>query len=266
LGFGVGSLGVAQWLKYRRWSGFVKALLGLGIAFAFRPYVALAAVLSLVAATLGCRARYTPIAAIKSIAVMVVMLPVLAYMWQGVSLQSGVTEISGASFVDRISSQGAGNNTGGGSEVSTDEIHGIGQFVTQLPEGAIRLLFRPWPWEATSFFMFVAALDNIALMVVLIARRRTLMKSLRQVRTQPYAFYCLLLTLGLTAIFSTIPNLGLAMRQKTQITPFLYFLAFTGDKETQRHKPARSRQARLSVFRRPQDSVPVESGGVAAAS
>jgi len=231
LGLGVSALGMAQWLRHQRWSSAVKMLFGLGIVFAFRPYVALAVVLSLVLTALVSRERSAPLSVFKTIPVLVVLAPMMFFMWQSVSRMTGVTEISESSIVGRISEQGVQLKTGGGSEVNTTDIHGGRSFLLHLPEGAVRLLFRPWPWEAKSFFMFVAALDNIVLVVVLVARRRNVVNSLRTIRTQPYPFFCVALTMILTLLFSTTPNLGLSMRQKTQITPFLYFLAFSEDRK-----------------------------------
>ncbi len=236
-GLGISALGTAQWLRYRRWGGAAKMLIGFGITFAFRPYVALIVVLSLAFTTFFASERHrlhSPLSVIKSVFVLVLLIPLTLFMWKGVSQLTGVTEVSEESIVGRISQQGSQTKLGGGSDVDSTEIQGTGGFVRQLPEGAIRLLFRPWPWEATSFFMFVAALDNLVLIIVLVARRRNLMNAFRNIRTLPYQFFCLLCAIGLTIVFSTISNLGLLMREKTQVTPFLYVLAFSGERERKR--------------------------------
>jgi len=239
-GLGISALGVAQWLKYRTWSGLLKVLIGMGIVGVFRPHIALATALSFALTTLVCRKRSAPLSGTKSVAVLLVLAPATFLLWRGVSYSTGITEVSEESIVGRTSEQGVYTQLGGGSDVATNEIQGTRGFVSQLPEGAVRLLFRPWPWEAKSPFMFLAALDNLILIGILAVRRRDVMDTLRNLRTRPFAFFSVVLAIELIMIFSTIANLGLLMREKTQITPFLYVLAFCGNRRAaSRTRPVR---------------------------
>jgi hypothetical protein len=111
--------------------------------------------------------------------------------------------------------------------------------------------------------MFLAALDNIILIGILVVKRRNVMDTLRHLRTRPFAFFCVVLTIGLSVVFSTIPNLGLLMRQKTQITPFLYILAFSGSRKTVRQRmPNRRNYARITWLSRIPDTVTLAPEGV----
>jgi hypothetical protein len=262
-GLGISALGIAQWFRDRTWSGILKALIGLGVVIMFRPYVALAAALAFALTALVSRERNAPLSVTKTVAVLLLMAPLIFFMWQSVSSMTGVTEVSGESIVGRITDQGVNTRLGGGSDVATSEVHGTREFVYQLPAGVVRLLFRPFPWEATSPFMFLAALDNIILIGILVVKRRNVMDTLRHLRTRPFAFFCVVLTIGLSVVFSTIPNLGLLMRQKTQITPFLYILAFSGSRKTVRQRmPNRRNYARITWLSRIPDTVTLAPEGV----
>ena len=114
--------------------------------------------------------------------------------------------------------------------------------------------------------MFVAALDNAILIGLLVVKWHNMLNTLRRLRTEPFAFFCVVLTIELIVIFSTIPNLGLLVRQKTQITPFLYLLAFSGNRRlARRHRPTRQNEAADAAWlRRIQGRAYLEPEGVAA--
>lgn len=242
-GLGISAFGIARWLKYHRWSDFLKTLIGLGVVYAFRPHIALAAVLGLALTTVVTREHNAPRSVTKSVTVLLFMALMMHFMWQGLSQVTGLQEVSPESFVTRIVQQGRWTNEGG-SSVEATEIEGPWGFISQLPVGAVRLLFRPWPWEATSLSMFVAALDSAILIGLLVVKWPNVLNTLRRIRSEPFAFFCVVLTIELIVIFSTIPNLGLLVRQKTQITPFLYLLAFSGNRRVaRRHRSTRQNQA-----------------------
>jgi hypothetical protein len=262
-GLGITALGIAQWFRDRKWSSLLKALIGLGVVCLFRPYVALATALAFALTALVSRERKAPLSVTKTITVLLLMAPLIFFMWQSVSSMTGVTEVSGESIVGRITDQGVNTRLGGGSDVATTEVHGTREFVYQLPAGAVRLLFRPFPWEATSPLMFLAALDNLILIGILVVKHRNVMDTLRHLRTRPFAFFCVVLTIGLTVVFSTIPNLGLLMREKTQITPFLYVLAFSGNRGVVRRRmPSRRNYARVAWLSRIPDPVTLAPEGI----
>lgn len=262
-GLGVSALGIAQWLKHHRWTSFLKALIGLGLVAAFRPHVALATVLALALTTLVSRERNAPRAATKSVTVLLLLAPMTTFIWLGVRYTTGLKEVSQQSMFDRVTQQGR-TTEAGGSTVAANQIEGQTDFFSQLPAGTVRLLFRPWPWEARSFFMFLAGLDNAILIGVLVVKRHDLMDSLRHLRTRPFALFSIVLAIQLILVFSTIHNLGLLMRQKTQITPFLYMLAFSGNPSlVRRRKPTRRNEAHAASLSRILGSTPRDSERVA---
>jgi len=261
-GLGISSLGIAQWFRYRKWSGLLKALIGLIAVCLFRPYVALAAALAFALTTFVSRERNKPLSVTKTVTVLLLMAPLMYFMWQSVSSMTGVTELSEESIVGRIADQGVNTRLGGGSDVATTEVHGTREFLVQLPVGAVRLLFRPFPWEASSPSMYLAALDNLILIGILVVKRHNMMDTLRHLKTRPFACFCVVLSIGLTVIFSTIPNLGLLMREKTQITPFLYVLAFSGNRGVVRRRvPVRRNYAGKAWIHRIPGTVPVDPEG-----
>src|SRR5271157_804582 len=119
----------------------------------------------------------------KSIAVLALLVPMLISGVSAVRDFTGVGEVSRESVAARINQQGL-ETTEGGSTVETRASVGLSGFITQLPSGIFRLLFRPWPWEAKTLFMFVAALDNLVLLAILITMRSSIMDTLKHLRTQ----------------------------------------------------------------------------------
>jgi hypothetical protein len=263
-GLGICAFGIARWLQFGQWTDLPTTLIGLGVLYAFRPHIALSVTLALALTTIACRARKSRRSATKSVIVLLFLAPMMIFIWRAVSDMAGVSELSRESMVNRISQQGR-ETTAGGSTVVTTETEGLRGFITELPNGAVRLLFRPWPWEATSPFMFVAALDNIALLTVLLVNRRNVLDTLRHLRAQPFAFFCVALVIQLIVAFSAIPNLGLLVREKTQVTPFLLFLAFSGNARVVRQqRPTRRDEADAAWPSRIPDGAPHDSEGVTA--
>jgi hypothetical protein len=249
-GLGVSALGVSRWFQSQRFRDLLTLLIGLGIVYAFRPHIALAVLLGLGLSMVVCRQQNGRRLAPQPVIVLVLLAPILIVTLRGVSSLTGVEDMSQDAVVSRIEQQGEGT-TEGGSTVETTRTTGALGLLKGLPSGAVRLLFRPWPWEARSFFSFLASLDNIILISVLWWRRRDMVYNLRHLRAKPFSFFCIALTMQLAIIFSTIPNLGLLMRQKTQITPFLYIVAFSGTGwATRKSRQGREGTRQRAVLRR----------------
>ncbi len=101
-----------------------------------------------------------------------------------------------------------------------------GGFVTnpaQLPGAVVRVLYRPFPWEADNAPEFVTALEGFVLMVLTVIRFPLLWRGSRELRRHPFLLMSLFYSLGFTLAFSGILNLGLMARQRAQLLPF--FLA-----------------------------------------
>jgi hypothetical protein len=94
----------------------------------------------------------------------------------------------------------------------------------RLPQGAVTVLLRPFPWEAPGFLQKLASLEGIALMGFIFIRRRSLAASLRHIRIVPFLFYCWVLTVLYSLTFQAFANFGLLTRQRSLVLPALYVL------------------------------------------
>ena len=57
-----------------------------------------------------------------------------------------------------------------------------------LPQGAMTVLLRPFPWEVSSKLQILASLEGIALAGLIVYRRRSVALSLRRLRSSPFLF------------------------------------------------------------------------------
>ena len=96
-----------------------------------------------------------------------------------------------------------------------------------IPNGAVTVLLRPFPWETDNPFQLLASLESLALMAVIVIRRRSLAMSLKRARTSPFLLYCWLLTILYAATFSSFANFGLLVRQRSLVLPALFVLLST---------------------------------------
>jgi hypothetical protein len=94
----------------------------------------------------------------------------------------------------------------------------------RLPQGAVTVLLRPFPWEAPGFLQKLASLEGIALLAFIFIRRRSLAASLRHIRIVPFLFYCWVLTVLYSLTFQAFANFGLLTRQRSLVLPALYVL------------------------------------------
>jgi hypothetical protein len=84
--------------------------------------------------------------------------------------------------------------------------------------------FRPFPWEAGGPLPAVAAMEGIALVVILIANRRSILAGLRTWRSNGMVILAVGSFLSISVILSVLANFGLLARQRTQVLPFLFML------------------------------------------
>jgi hypothetical protein len=93
-----------------------------------------------------------------------------------------------------------------------------------LPQGAMTVLLRPFPWEVSTGLQVLASLEGVALAGFIVYRRSSVALSLRQIRSSPFLFYCWTLTLLYAVSFQAFANFGLLVRQRSLVLPALYVL------------------------------------------
>lgn len=113
----------------------------------------------------------------------------------------------------------------GGSAVDAKAIRSP----ADVPEAALRVIFRPLPNEAGNLQMMVASLEGMMLLGLVIWRAPVLIANVRSIRRYPLAILSLVYTAGFVWGWSAILNYGILARQRSLLLPFLLaFIALFG--------------------------------------
>jgi hypothetical protein len=222
LGIGLAVYGASLFLDQGGIKPLVFMAAGLGFAGAIRPHISALIVGSLAVTLVLARGRpslgMSPW--VRWLAVLVIgaasfFLVTFALTEFNIDLGGDVT-----AEVDEFVSTVEDNTSKGGSEVDGGAVTGI----QDVPDAALRVLFRPLPYEAHNMAAMASALESTAILLILIWRSPKIFKNLRYIRRDPYVLMCLVMTLGFIVMFSPFLNLGLLARERSQILPFLAVL------------------------------------------
>ncbi|MPM02545.1 hypothetical protein SDC9_48794 [bioreactor metagenome] len=97
-------------------------------------------------------------------------------------------------------------------------------FLLYSPQAIVNTLFRPYPWEISSFLMLPAIAENLLLMLFVILAVFFHKKEIRHARI---IWFCVFFALGLSVITGiTTPVLGALVRYRVPLLPFLYIAVF----------------------------------------
>lgn len=92
-----------------------------------------------------------------------------------------------------------------------------------VPLGITNVLFRPLPWEARNIPSLMASLEIYGMWIVLLMRRRSVVRALREWRSHRLLcfglIFCAMYTVGLGM---QVVNLGIIARQRMFLFPFLF--------------------------------------------
>jgi len=109
----------------------------------------------------------------------------------------------------------------GGSAVDSLETNSVSDMALNYPSGFVRVLFRPWIWEAHNSFAFLASLESTLLLLLALWRWRPVLRNIQNAARSAFGVYCLAMLLLLILWNSTISNLGTISRYKTLLFPYL---------------------------------------------
>ncbi|MEX1270948.1 MAG: hypothetical protein WEB55_00695, partial [Acidimicrobiia bacterium] len=105
----------------------------------------------------------------------------------------------------------------GGSAVEGEAILEGGNPAT----ATLRVLFRPLPNEAHNAQALASAVESVVLLGVIVWNLPRMVRHFGRLRRYPYLLMALLFTGGFVIAFSSLFNLGILARQRTQTLPFL---------------------------------------------
>lgn len=92
--------------------------------------------------------------------------------------------------------------------------------VAALPAASLRVLFRPLPHEAHNLQALANAVENTVLLALVVWKTPAMLRRIRKIRI-PYVLMSAVFTVGFIIGFSTVFNLGILARQRSQAIPYL---------------------------------------------
>jgi hypothetical protein len=204
--------GLALWaalaLKRRAWL----MLAAIALMLLVRPHIAALMVGALALSMIGQRriglAERFAIGGI-ALVLAVVLVPV-AMTASGLRSDAGVADVT--EYIDNR--QNSNMEGGGGVDISH----------MALPLKLFTYLFRPMPYEAHNLPALAASIDNVALLLLVLAGLPQLLKRRTRGGRENRAFLWLYALSAWLLLALTTANLGISVRQKWMFAPMLIFL------------------------------------------
>ena len=108
----------------------------------------------------------------------------------------------------------------------------------EVPGAVAHVLFRPFPWEASSIQHYVAAAETAVIAFLTFWKFPAIIRNLRRWRSNGYVVFSTVYVLGFAILFSTVRNLGIIARQRGQVLAFfLCFVIALGWEQKKRKQP-----------------------------
>jgi hypothetical protein len=211
-GLGLISYGAALAFSHRVAPGIAILAAGGLLSGLIRPHIPVIALGAIALAMVASRAGKFGVNRSTRIVIMALATVALIYLVPLASARLGVDE-----GLETFLAEQERKTAQGGSAV-------VGKPVTSpldLPEATLRVLFRPFPQEASSPGMLLSAAEGLVLLGIVIWRFPTMWGNRRVLRRNAYLLYTLGFTFAFVIAFSSIFNFGILARQRSQAVPFL---------------------------------------------
>lgn len=212
---GLAAFGASGLTRHRYSTRYVTAFVaGLVLAGWIRPHMAALTAVALVASivwpTRGGRNRTRQLIGV-----------LLGFVILSVALGQVADQFGSERFeVTSVLDQAEGVTAEGNSEFKPWRITGPHNFVP----GAVSVIFRPLPIEASNSLQLVSSLESIALLALVAASIQRLKMVSRTFLQNGYFRFVVIYSLGFVIAFSVISNFGILARQRAQLWPFLLVL------------------------------------------
>ncbi|MGI5951082.1 MAG: hypothetical protein ACOX61_04450 [Brooklawnia sp.] len=146
----------------------------------------------------------------------------------------GIEDLNPENVLTTIDWAGGQTMTGGSEFTPVPLSNPLG-----IPAAIATILFRPFPWEASSPVMFLQSAEGVFVMGLCWRQRSRLRQLLRQMRTNPYVTFAVFYALAFTLAFAGFSNFGIIARQRTLMLPlFAVLLALPKPDEIRTQQPA----------------------------
>ena len=212
---GIAAYGGARLLEGSYLKGAAIATPGLLIAAGVRPHVAALIVAAIVFALFLTRQRIGNSGWFARLIALGIAITILSFV--ALTAAENLSVDTSSEGLDIFLEETERRTAQGGSAVTGSPVSSP----LDLPEATLRVLFRPFPYEAGTPAALVSSLESVFLMILLIGRLPTITRNLARIRFHPYMLFVTLYTVGFVIAFSAIFNLGILVRQRAQVLPFL---------------------------------------------
>jgi Uncharacterised nucleotidyltransferase len=242
LGIGTVALATARLLSHRLARAAVLGFAGGWLLWVVRPHLLALVTLAAGCAYVGGRVRGSGGAMRSLMARPVGMLAValvLAFTVSQATRFLGMEDLSLSSIEAELDENTERTSIGG------SEYHHGGNSLNplRLPEGAVTVLLRPFPWETESSLQLLSSLESALLVGLIVVRLGSLRAALRHARSTPFLLYCWTFVILYAATFASIANFGLLVRQRSLVMPALFVLiSVRADRATPRPAAVPARQ------------------------
>ena len=222
--FGLGgvALGVAYMLNGRFLYGILISLPGVWLTYVVRAHLLGLSLLAMAFAYVFGRQKANPNASpgglAKPIGIVIVVLLAAFGVTKGAA-RLHIAALTPAAVQSELQATSV-STTQEGSAYQTN----VSLSPLRLPQDAITVLLRPFPWEVQSKNQILASLEGIGLVAFMFIRRKSIALSLRKILEVPFLFYAWILTLLNVLLFQAFGNFGLLVREKSIMLPALYIL------------------------------------------
>ncbi len=215
---GIATYGFALLFRAITFKAIFAVAIGLTVVSLIRPPISAALAVSAAAAFLlrPARARAPQVQALLWL-VFVPLLSLAAFT----IIRTSQAYIRHDSPVEAFEAQQADFSATG----ATSDFTPVSPFTPQgFVLAVVTVNFRPFPWEAGGLLPAIAALEGIALLVILFVNRRSVLAGLRRWRSNGMVILAVGAFLSISVILAALGNFGLLARQRTQVLPFLFML------------------------------------------
>ena len=201
------------------------AVFAIGIAgcAVIRPHVALMLAIAVTVTLLvsrrrsGDRAAWRKALAVAAIGAVLVTAGLVTSTEFGLDFTAGVEALEEA---EDILARLEDSTTRGGSGVEGGGISNAFEF----PAGFVKVMFRPLLFEAHNVQALASSLEGTLLLALFLWRILPMVRNGWHIRSDPFLLFAALFTLGFAIAFSSVNNLGLMARQRSQVMPFFIAL------------------------------------------
>lgn len=218
LGIGLAVYGASRYLRSGGMLPLIQMALGLGFAGVIRPHISALIIASLGGTLVLAKAKegLGMTSGQRWAAVFLVTLLTGAAVFAAAS-EFNLSLAGANSNVDEFVTTVEESTSGGGSGVEGGAVSGP----QDIPGAALRVLFRPLPYEAHNIQALASGLESMTLLLIIFWRTPAMWRNRSRLRREPYIMMCLVMTVGFIIMFSPFLNLGLLARERSQILPFL---------------------------------------------